>query len=300
MEPRRISITNTPDMPGVSVTTVSFNSHGDALSGLLYQPDARLGPLPGVVVTGAWTTVKEQMAATYARELATRGLMALAFDFRGWGASAGSPRYVENPTTKTEDIHAALDFLRHHPGVDATRIYGLGICASSGYMLSAAADSPTMQSCALIAPWLHTPELATQIYGGPEVVKQLRESATTDMVVTAASTTDASAPMFQAPYYTEPERGLIREYNNQFALSTWEHWLSYDAHASAERLRKALLVICSDAAALPQGVKAYLQSTQAPTKERWLAGINQFDFYDRLTVVTQSADEVARFFAGQA
>ena len=45
-----------------------------------------------MIVTGTWTTVKEQMAGIYARELANRGLAALAFDFTGWGESGGAPQ----------------------------------------------------------------------------------------------------------------------------------------------------------------------------------------------------------------
>ena len=47
---------------------------------------------PAVIVTGAWTTVTEQMTGIYARELANRGLATLAFDFTGWGESGGEPR----------------------------------------------------------------------------------------------------------------------------------------------------------------------------------------------------------------
>jgi uncharacterized protein len=72
--------------PGeVALQTVNFESNGTPLVGTLYLPTDRGIPLPAVVVTGAWMTVKEQMAATYAQALAERGFAALAFDFRGWG-----------------------------------------------------------------------------------------------------------------------------------------------------------------------------------------------------------------------
>ena len=47
---------------------VEFNSHGKKLFGNLYLPDTYNGKskLPAVVVTGAWTTVKEQMPKDYA------------------------------------------------------------------------------------------------------------------------------------------------------------------------------------------------------------------------------------------
>lgn len=53
---------------------VSFDSQGERIAGTLYLPESGDGrPLPAVVVTGAWMTVKEQMPTVYARELAERG-----------------------------------------------------------------------------------------------------------------------------------------------------------------------------------------------------------------------------------
>ena len=101
----RITLQNTPNRKGAIARSVSFHSHGNLLQGALYLPETGATPLPAVVVTGAWTTVKEQMAGTHARELAVRGHAAPAFDFTGWGQGEGTPRYVEDPATKTADIH---------------------------------------------------------------------------------------------------------------------------------------------------------------------------------------------------
>ena len=77
----RINLQNTPDSPAVRRTTVRFDSAGDTLEGILFTPAEGSGPFPAVVVTGAWTTVKEQMPGTYARALAAKGFAALVFDF---------------------------------------------------------------------------------------------------------------------------------------------------------------------------------------------------------------------------
>ncbi|MEM8998374.1 MAG: CocE/NonD family hydrolase, partial [Acidobacteriota bacterium] len=156
---------------------VCFESHGQTLAGDLYLPDSyREGQaLPTVVVTGAWTTVKEQMAGTYAAELAARGFAALAFDFRGWGQSPGGLPFMEDPVRKTEDILAAVELLADRPEVDAGQIAGLGICASSGYMSDAASRDPRIRAAALVAPWLHDGEIVRQVYGGADGVSALVE-----------------------------------------------------------------------------------------------------------------------------
>ena len=139
----RNTLQSTPTPAGVVQHAVTFRSGDAELSGTLFTPTGD-GPFPGVVVTGAWTTVKEQMPGTYARELAARGFAALAFDFTGWGASGGAPRFVEDPATKTADIRAAAAFLAQHALVGSGGVSGLGVCASSGYMAAAVADDPNL------------------------------------------------------------------------------------------------------------------------------------------------------------
>jgi dienelactone hydrolase len=299
MSVERINLQNLPAVPGVVVRDVRFDSGDETLAGTLYTPEGD-GPFPGVVVTGAWTTVKEQMPGTYARELAARGFAALAFDFTGWGGATGDRRYIEDPAVKTADIHAAAAFLAGHALVDGEALSGLGVCASAGYMASAVADDPSLRRLALVAPWLHDPAMAEQIYGGPESVAGLvaasdaADGADTPTVLVAASTTDEGSVMFQAPYYTEADRGLIDAYDNRFDVRSWRPWLTYDGHASADRLTAPTLVVCSDAAALPAGARAYAARTAAPLKELWLDDVSQFDFYDRADVVREVSDAVAR------
>lgn len=289
---------------------VAFDSHGDRLVGDLYLPaDYQAGDkLPAVIVTGAWTTVKEQMPSRYASELAERGYAALAFDFRGWGQSEGEPRQVEHPTRKTEDILAAADFLAKRPEVDADRIGGLGICASAGYMAYAAGRSEHIRSLALIAPWLHDADIVEQVYGGEQGVQGLiaasrkaeqnyRDTGKPTMLP-AASTTDESAVMFNAPYYTEEDRGLIPEYVNQFNVASWEPWLTFDAMPAAKGLEGVpVLMVHSEAAAIPQGVKQFAGLLNGMKNEQWLKGVSQFDFYDNDEAVTTASDHVAKHFA---
>ena len=302
MHYNRINLQNTPSIPGVTNRDLSFDSNGIRLEGTLYTPTGAAGPFPGVVVAGAWTTVKEQMAGTYARELAARGFAALAFDFTGWGASDGDIRYKEDPATKTADIMAAAAFMNSLEEVDSSRIYGLGICASSGYMAAAVADSPHLSKLALVAAWLHDPKMVEAIYGGPESVEKLvtasraAEKSPKPQILVAASATDEASLMYQAPYYTEEDRGLIAVYDNKFNIASWEPWLTYDAQASADRLTAPTLIICSEAAALPAGAHAYVKRTKAAVKEIWLDNINQFDFYDRADIVKLSTDAIAKHF----
>ncbi|MBO9419149.1 alpha/beta hydrolase [Labrenzia sp. R4_2] len=294
-----INLQNTPTKAGVTSEAVSFDSKGVTLKGTLYKPEGAAGALPAAIVTGAWTTVKEQMPGTYARELAARGIAALAFDFTGWGESGGDRRYVEDPEVKTADIKAAVDYLSGRD--DISSLSGLGVCASSGYMAAAVADDDRLSKVALVAPWLHDPAMAEGIYGGAESAKGLIAASEADdgAVLVGASATDENSVMYQAPYYTEEDRGLIPAYDNKFAVASWKPWLTYDAQASADRLTKPMLMVGSPSIALPAGAEAYEARMTAPLEKVWLGDdVTQFDFYDRVDAVKASADAVADFFAG--
>lgn len=302
----QLSLTN--DADAAQVKKVTFESNNQNLVGNLYLPDdyQEGDKLPGVVVTGAWTTVKEQMPATYAEAMAERGYAVLTFDFRNWGESEGNERQLENPTKKTQDIIAAANYLTTRPEVDANRIAGLGICASAGYMADAAVQSNDLKAIALVAPWLHNREIVNEVYGGEESVQSLIDTSRQAQVkyettgelslVPAASMTDENAVMYQAPYYTEAARGMIPEYVNEFNLASWEGWLTYDAITTADRLTKPVLIVHSEAAAIPQGAKEFYQRLSGQKKQLWLENITQFDFYDSSVAVTTASDVVAEYF----
>ncbi len=302
----QFSLTN--DAEAAQVKKVTFESNGETLVGNLYLPDEYIEgtKLPGVVVTGAWTTVKEQMSATYAEKMADRGYAALAFDFRNWGESGGKERQLENPANKTADIIAAADYLTKRPEVDANRVAGIGICASAGYMADAAVQSDEIKAIALVAPWLHDREIVNEVYGGEESVQNLikigrkaraKYEATGELsLIPAASNTDKNALMYQAPYYTEKDRGLIPEYVNEFNLASWEGWLTYDAIKTADDLTKPVFIIHSEAAAIPQGAKEFYNRLSGDKEQLWLANTTQFDFYDSPDAVTTASDAAAKYF----
>src|SRR5690349_18466383 len=108
------------------------------------------GRRPAVAVTGPFTGVKEQVAGLYARRLAERGYVTLAFDHRGWGASGGR-RGHEDVQGKLADLRAAVGALAAHPAVDPGRIGLLGVCLGGGYALRAAAQDPRVRAVAGVA-----------------------------------------------------------------------------------------------------------------------------------------------------
>lgn len=293
----------------VRVESVRFTSGGETLVGDLYLPDGVSAERPGpaVIVSGAWMTIKDQMPATYARAMAERGYVALAFDFRNWGESGGDRRNFESPAAKIEDLKAAALWLSERDEVDPARVGALAVCVSSSYLAQAATDSEVIRAVAFVAPWLHDAAALEEAYGGPDAVAERRaaaaqanalyESRGEQTLVPVASRTDRSALLFDVPYYTETERGLIPAWSNQADVGFWSDWMDYDAIARAPGLTKPAVLIHSEAAAIPGGAHRFYAALTGPKRELWLDDVTQFDFYDRPEPVKAAADAAAAHFA---
>ena len=80
-------------------TDIAFKSSGDEIVGHLYGPDdfSPSKQYPAIVVGGPLGTVNEQAAGVFAEALGENGFVALAFEYRRYGASEGEPRLYEDP-----------------------------------------------------------------------------------------------------------------------------------------------------------------------------------------------------------
>jgi fermentation-respiration switch protein FrsA (DUF1100 family) len=298
--------------PGTStfhagLNDLSFRNEGETLAAHLFLPESyRAGAkLPTVVVTGAWTTVKEQMSDRYARELAGQGIAALTFDFRGYGASSGTPRQWESAERKVSDLKAAADFARSLP-MASERIGALAICFGAGYMTRALAEGAHYDSFATVAAWVHDPASLRTTFGQQEVERRYRvgraarerfEHEGVVEYVPAASSTEKAAAMFQVDYYASSSRGLIPQYDNRFAVMSWPEWLDLNAVALAARVHVPTLVVHSDGSALPANAKRFFDNLGTSHKRLlWLSG-NHTDFYDRDPQVREAAAAVGQHFA---
>lgn len=93
---------------------------------------------PTIVVAHPNGGVKEQVAGLYAQRLAELGFITITADAAYQGGSGGTPRNVDKPANRIEDIHAMADFISQYQGVDTSKLGLLGICGGGGYSLKAA------------------------------------------------------------------------------------------------------------------------------------------------------------------
>ena len=116
---------------GLSIepTKVTFPNQFTSMAGHLFSPpNMEKGKrYPALAVAHPFGGVKEQTAGLYARKMAEKGYVTLAFDASHQGESGGHPRDTENPTERMEDIRCAIDHLATLSWVDEDRIGLLGI-----------------------------------------------------------------------------------------------------------------------------------------------------------------------------
>ncbi len=137
----------------VNIHPVTYILHGLKIAANVYTPVGyeATKKYPAIVVAHPNGGVKEQVAGLYAQRLAEKGYITIAADASYQGASEGTPRNVDKPQFRTEDIHGMVDYISRYPGVDADRIGALGICGGGGYTLNAAKSEKRFKAVATLS-----------------------------------------------------------------------------------------------------------------------------------------------------
>lgn len=137
----------------VNMHPVTYTLNGLKIAANVYTPAGyeATKKYPAVVVAHPNGGVKEQVAGLYAQRLAEKGYITIAADASYQGASEGTPRNVDKPQFRTEDIHGMVDYISAYPGVDANRIGALGICGGGGYTLNAAKSDKRFRAVATLS-----------------------------------------------------------------------------------------------------------------------------------------------------
>jgi fermentation-respiration switch protein FrsA (DUF1100 family) len=289
----------------VEARRVTFDSHGVKLVGTLFVPEGN-ERRPALVIDGPLTSVKEQVAGHYARALAERGFVALAFDHRYFGESGGEPRQLESPPKKIEDIQDAIAFLSSLSEVDADRIGAVGVCAGGGYMAGAVAREPRIKAWGAVAGFFHDADKQREWMGagyekaleGARAARRKWEETGEVETIPAVGKGDGpvAMPLAEAYDYYGTPRGAVANYVNGFAVMSREDTLPYDAQRAASEIRVPTVVIHSEKALAPALARKFYEALPGPKAIHWMESQGQVDFYDGAPLISAAADRLAEHF----
>lgn len=306
-------------MGSISTTAVAFESAGITLAAILNVPqdgDTDGGARPALVVGHPGSGVKEQAAGRYARALAERGFVTLAFDAAYQGESGGTPRGLEDPAQRIEDFKAAVSYLTTRPEADSDRIGALGICASGGYVLPVAAGDHRVKAVATVSG----ADISRQFRLGadgtqdPAVFQAMLDAAA--QARTAAARGEDPQPLTLFPDTVEQARELGGEHGAEgfeyYRTPRGEHprsartfdWTSIDRMAAFDAFaavpligqRPLLMVVGSRAVTAWMTAEAF-QKAVGPKEVFRIEGASHVDLYDKQQYVGPAVERLAGFFA---
>jgi hypothetical protein len=286
-------------MTTVKTERVTFSSEGVELVGVLRTAATGRGQ-PGLVFTGPFTGVKEQVVGTYARILAGSGFATLAFDHRGYGESGGRPGH-EDSQGKLADLRAAVGFLAGRGEAAAAGIGIVGICLGGGYAVRAAAADPRVKAVAAIAGGYNSPRQMLQAMGaGPYRSALAAALDRYDEYLPVVAPDGGEAAMGgEEPYaYYGTARSSSPRWRNQVTRGSLHSLMTFDALSAAELLAATPLLIVhgkTDAYCSPELAQALYERKPGDKEILWLDASQHIDLYDREPYVTQAAEAAARF-----
>lgn len=302
----------------MSRTRVSFDSAGIGIAAHLYVPDTEASaPRPALVVGHPGTGVKEQTSGTYARLMAERGFVTLAFDAAYQGESGGLPRGLEDPAQRVEDFKAAVSYLTTRDEVDPERIGLLGICASGSYSLAATGGDHRVKAVATVSTADPSRQFRLGADGAqdPAVFQTLLDAAAQARTTAARGEDPGVMTMF--PETAEQAEALGGQHGREgfeyYCTSRGEHersakflaWESvdklafYDAFFAVPLIapRPMLQVIGDRAVTAWMAVEAHQRAT-GPKELHRIKGASHVDLYDQREFVDPAVDNLADFFTG--
>ena len=296
----------------IEPTRVTFPNQRTSMVGTLFAPPnmENTSKYPALAVAHPFGGVKEQTAGVYARRMAEKGYVTLAFDASHQGESGGYPRDTENPAERMEDIRCAIDYLTTLPMVDEDRIGLVGVCAGGSYVLGVAPTEMRARAIASVSLW----DLRVTAREGWPAPQYDRTSVLVEIgkqrTAEARGLTIRRDPSFlkEAPdnapaiiqesydYYRTP-RAQHPNSRSVFVFTDFARLMEFNYHAYIEDIapRPALFVVGTDAATVFMSKAGYDRAAQ-PKEWFEIPGATHHRLYDDDAAVGKAIAKLDDFF----
>lgn len=291
------------------------NGQGITLSAIINFPEGfdENKKYAVVVVSHPGGGVKEQASGLYAKKLAEKGLIAIAYDASYQGESTGEPRQLENPYIRTEDVSAVIDYLTTLSYVDAEKIGAMGICAGAGYTANAAINDHRIKAVGMVS----AVNIGSMFRNGWENNVKDADAMPYLLAGASARTNDAKegsqimplAPMKEEDAPNEELREAWEYYHtDRCQYPTAPGWatlrsltqiITYDAYNKAEAFfTQPLLAIVGSVAGSAWMSDDLLKIAATSDKTKYvIEGANHMSLYERENYVNEAISQLVPFFS---
>lgn len=288
---------------------VVFQSQGVDCAGWLYIPDDLEpgGRAPAIVLANAISAVREITLPGYAERFCAAGFVALAFDYRNFGASGGEPRNHLDPHLQQQDVKNAVTWLRAQPEVDADHIGGWGVSLGGVHMLHLGAYDRRLKAVVSVATGVNSMQQLMGREGMLGFLQMLngdhdRRFATGEAATYLPAVSMPGEGGFMAfpeanDFYMEAQRTFAPTYDNRLTMESVENLIEDNSAANVDLISPtALLVVHGQQDVIPvEAIRAVFDRAAEPKKLLVLDCLHT-DLYTREPWVTQSADAAIEWF----
>lgn len=258
--------------------------------------------------------VKEQVAGLYAQRLAEQGYVAITADAAYQGGSGGSPRNVDKPANRIEDIHAMADFISQYQGVDASKLGLLGICGGGGYALTAAQSDKRFKAIATVSMFnsgivRRNGFMNSQVATIQDRLQQASEARALEAegkeIRYAANVVimDEMADKMPFDLYREGHYYYNRTHAHpnstfKYTMSSLMDLMTFDASTNMDLINQPLLMIAgSKADSFYMTEDAFNKATNAKNKELFqINGATHIQTYWKPEYVSQAVNKLQHFY----
>lgn len=271
---------------------------------------------PALVIAHPNGGVKEQVAGLYAQRLAEQGYITITADAAYQGGSGGTPRYVDKPSNRIEDIFAMCDFISQYKGVDATKIALLGICGGGGYSLKAAQADKRFKAVATVSMFNSGVVRRNGFMNSQVSTIQERLAKASDARALEAAggevlyANNSNTPLtdeqiaklpfdlYREGYIYYGKTHAHPNSSGKYTLSSLMDLMTFDASSNMDLINQPLLMIAgSKADTYYMTDDAFGKATNAKTKELFLInGATHIETYWKPEYVTQAVHKLVNFY----
>ncbi|HEV2663682.1 MAG TPA: dienelactone hydrolase family protein [Blastocatellia bacterium] len=212
---------------GVAAKDVRFYSEGIECHGKIFTPKnfTAASKTPAVALAPDWGETAASIEK-YAAHFASRGLVAMVIDYRGWGKSGGFLRAAGEvktddrlrfsqmtarvrirrkrliPREQILDIRNALFYLQGEPGVDRTRVGVWGAGMAGGHVIVVAATDARVKAAVAQTPIIEGKDTPRKAYApAGELLLAEQKRARAGYLPSTRSSNDVETRLALAEYH---------------------------------------------------------------------------------------------------